>query len=249
MKNLFWMAIICLIPHFLTGQGLTGKVVYQEAINMHKQLGSENEDILKMVPEFQYATKVLAFTPDMAIYRIGKGEEKEKEFNQQGDGMTVRMVFSTPDDAIYQNTQTGEYIEQKEFMGKQFLIKGENEALMWKLTGQQEKLGDYVCQKAILQDTARNVVAWFTPQIPVPHGPGSFSKLPGLILKVDIDEGTRILTATDVQINPEKAPVIEVPNKGKKVSRVQYEKIVEEKTQQLQEQMGGEGGVRVIRRN
>ncbi|MEL6131998.1 MAG: GLPGLI family protein, partial [Bacteroidota bacterium] len=250
MKNFFWFLIIAWLPATGWAQSLSGKVVYQEAINMHKQLGSENEDILKMVPEFQYATKVLSFTEKMAVYRVGQGDDEAGEYKHEEGGMQIRMVFNQPDDAIFQNTETGEYLEQKTFMGKQFLIEGEAEAYKWKLTGEQEKLGAYVCQKAILQDTSRKVVAWFTPQIPAPHGPGTFGKLPGLILKIDIDEGTRVLTATDIQLNPENMSTIEAPTKGKKVTRAQYEEIVEEKTKALQEQMGGgSGGVRVIRRN
>ncbi|WP_332911473.1 GLPGLI family protein [Algoriphagus boritolerans] len=62
-----------------------------------------------------------------------------------------------------------------------------------------------------VKDTIR-VTAWFTPEIPVSHGPESYFGLPGLILEVQ-NQG-RTLICEKIELNPSTNPVkIEQPKK------------------------------------
>ncbi|HRJ14480.1 MAG TPA: GLPGLI family protein, partial [Saprospiraceae bacterium] len=103
----------------------------------------------------------------------------------------------------------------------------------------------YECLKAMLQDTSEQVTAWFTPQIPVQTGPAGYGMLPGLILEVNVDNGTRTIMVTNLDLKP--VPSIEKPSKGKKVSEKEFKTIEAEKMKEMGAEMGGSGkGVRMI---
>ena len=77
------------------------------------------------------------------------------------------------------------------------------------------------------------VTAWYTPQVPVGHGPGEYSGLPGLILELNAYRTT--LLCSKIVMNPKEADKIEPPSKGKEVSREEYDNIVKEKTEEMRE--------------
>jgi len=57
------------------------------------------------------------------------------------------------------------------------------------------------------------VEAWYTPQIPVAHGPGEYWGLPGLILEVS--SGNTTILCSKILLNPKQKINIEIPDKGK----------------------------------
>ncbi|GGG34616.1 GLPGLI family protein [Dokdonia pacifica] len=81
------------------------------------------------------------------------------------------------------------------------------------------------------------ITAWYTPMIPASHGPDDFGGLPGLILELSTSNTTML--CTKVVLNPKEEIVIEVPEKGKKVTREEYAEIVEEKAKEMAERFGG----------
>lgn len=83
------------------------------------------------------------------------------------------------------------------------------------------------------------IVAWYTPQIPIPQGPGEFSGLPGLILEIQADR-TSVL-CSKIVLNPKETIEIKKPSKGQKVSQEEYQKIVKDKMEEMQEMYGGRG--------
>ena len=71
------------------------------------------------------------------------------------------------------------------------------------------------------------VVAWFADNIYAPVGPSMFGQLPGAILEVDIDNGSMVFTATEVK-NAVSPKDLKEPKKGKKVTREEYMKLMED---------------------
>ena len=57
------------------------------------------------------------------------------------------------------------------------------------------------------------VVAWFTPEIPVSSGPSWYQGLPGLILEVSDDDTT--ILCTKIVMNPKEKTKIKRPKKEK----------------------------------
>lgn len=83
------------------------------------------------------------------------------------------------------------------------------------------------------------VTAWYTPQIPVNQGPGEYWGLPGLILEVN--SGRTTILCSKIEINPTDKTEIKAPSKGKVVTKKEYEDIVKEKMEEMQEMYGGRG--------
>ena len=86
------------------------------------------------------------------------------------------------------------------------------------------------------------VTAWFTPQIPLGHGPGEYAGLPGLILELNADRTT--LLCSKIVMNPKDLPVIEALSKGAVVTQDEFEVIVKEKTQEMRDNWRNRSGRR-----
>jgi GLPGLI family protein len=144
-------------------------------------------------------------------------------------------------------------------MGKEYLIQEKSEPFEWELSGETKKVGNYTVQKASftkivdskrfstgmtemenVKDTLQ-VTVWFTPEIPVSHGPENFFGLPGLILEVQ-NQG-RTLICEKIELNPSADPVvIERPSKGKEISLDEFKKIEEEGMKQMMNRYQGKPG-------
>ncbi len=87
------------------------------------------------------------------------------------------------------------------------------------------------------------VVAWYSPQIPVSQGPLEYWGLPGLILEVSYDKTTML--CSKIIMNPEEKTKIKAPDKGKIVSKNEYQEIISGKMQEMRNNRGRPG----VRRN
>lgn len=74
------------------------------------------------------------------------------------------------------------------------------------------------------------VEAWYTPEIPVSHGPDNYWGLPGLIL--ELADGKVIYLRIRVVLKPEDEVDIKKPNRGKKINREKYQSREEERIRQ-----------------
>jgi GLPGLI family protein len=91
------------------------------------------------------------------------------------------------------------------------------------------------------------VVAWYTPQIPINQGPDDYWGLPGLILEVNADRTT--ILCTKIVMNPEEKEEIEKPEKGDEVTQEEYTEIITKKMEEMREMYGGRGRGRGRGRN
>lgn len=84
------------------------------------------------------------------------------------------------------------------------------------------------------------VEAWYTPQIPVGHGPLEYWGLPGLILEVSA--GNTTMLCSKIILNPAEKAEIEAPAKGKIVTKKEYQNTVVEKMQEFRNNRGRRRG-------
>ncbi|MDY2585761.1 GLPGLI family protein [Winogradskyella aquimaris] len=68
------------------------------------------------------------------------------------------------------------------------------------------------------------VEAWYSPQIPVGHGPLEYWGLPGLILEVSA--GNTIMLCTKIVLNPKEKLEITAPDKGKEITKAEYQNTI-----------------------
>lgn len=218
-----------------------GVITYEQKMNLHRRL--PNPEMKNMVPEFQTSQSLLLFSEQEVLSK--PIEEEEADLESSNGGMVMR--FRRPTSIIYRNFSTNQKLEQMEFFGKNYLVDGVNKQLPWKVTGEMEKVAGYDCMKATLKDSAnmqpRNIIAWFTNDIPVSAGPGQFGSLPGMILKVDVNEGEVIYTATKIEGRPLKKGEITAPSKGKKMTEDEFREMMKEEMKK----MGAQGGMRINR--
>jgi GLPGLI family protein len=86
------------------------------------------------------------------------------------------------------------------------------------------------------------VIAWYTPMIPINQGPSEYWGLPGLILEVSA--GNTIMLCSKIIMNPDEKTEIEAPTKGTVVSKQEYNKIISEKMEEMRNNRGRQGGGR-----
>ncbi|WP_299338316.1 GLPGLI family protein [uncultured Psychroserpens sp.] len=80
------------------------------------------------------------------------------------------------------------------------------------------------------------VEAWYSPQIPVSHGPSEYWGLPGLILEVSA--GNTTMLCSKLVINPQDKVDIEAPDKGKEVNKTEYQDIISNKMKEFRDNRG-----------
>lgn len=86
------------------------------------------------------------------------------------------------------------------------------------------------------------IVAWYTPMIPVSQGPGEYWGLPGLIL--ELSAGNRTMLCSKIVMNPEEKTKIEAPDKGQEVTKKEYNEIISNKMQEMRDNRGRNSGGR-----
>lgn len=258
---LFFLSVT--IPQAL-GQGLTGRAYYKSSSTIQLQMDStqmapeqmaEIQAQLKKQMERDY---ILSFTQTESNWKQAESLGGGPATASSG-GMTMVINTGSQDRVLYKNLADQTFQREEDMMGKEFLVKDDLETAEWELTGESKKIGNYTAQKATytrivdsqrfstgmtemenVKDTIR-VTAWFTPEIPVSHGPENYFGLPGLILEVQ-NQG-RTLICEKIELNPSSEPVIiEQPKRGKVVNREEFRAVQEESMKQMMNQYQGKPG-------
>lgn len=107
-------------------------------------------DMQKMIEERMKKmfekTFILNFDKSASIY---KEEEKLDATSQGGGGMRMMMnSMSGGGGTFYKNVKDKSYTVDKEFMGKEFLVKDSLAKLDWKMESETRVIGGYNCYKA-----------------------------------------------------------------------------------------------------
>lgn len=118
----------------------------------------------------------------------------------------------------------------------------EDEKIDWKIHPDISQIGEYKAQKATTNWGGRNWIAWFATDLPFSDGPYKFKGLPGLIVKIEDEANTHIMTLVENRVlkslanNTSKEIVRQEGNKktmvffGKEipVSETQFKKVWKE---------------------
>lgn len=204
------------------------------------------------MPTNSFASVVLRFNASESV--MAQAEEEEQEAEEEfvgGSGghahtgdFATRIIMSSPVRSA-QETLLGAYsnndgtlVEEFEFMGRMFRIRGIRPAYEWRLVAEQSEFMGYAVQKAETDYDGKTIEAWFAPQVPVSAGPGQFGGLPGLILVLSVNRGEELYSATWIDLG-ELETAIAPPEDGDEISREDYEQIVEEKLEELRTSRGG----------
>lgn len=234
-----------------------GKAIYYSKSKM--QLGSwgarlseaQKKQIQARLKNRLEKTYILTFNQEESMFL-----EKEKIDAISGATDSWGGYFSRGDQ--YKNIKDNQLIQSQEFYGKRFLVKDQLYKIDWKMGIETKNIGKYTTYKATASvpkdklewynfswsDLSSNssesenkepvviaVEAWYTPEIPVTHGPGEYWGLPGLILEVSA--GNTTLLCSEIEISDEKKIKIAPPSKGKEITIKDYIQTIRKKMQDM----------------
>jgi GLPGLI family protein len=225
----------------------SGKIVYEEVAKIEIHLDGDAAALAASLPKERKSEKLLVFNEQACLYTNQKKEEAAEDHMAESGGMMVMVRMQEPDNKMYTDFEAMKQIEQREFMTRMFLIEKELGVSDWKLTGNEKEILGYPCREASRNvNDSTPVVAWFTPSIPIPSGPGEYLNLPGLVLAVDIDNGRRTLTAKSIEPMEVDHKMLAKPREGKKTTDAEFKKIVEEKMKEMGGPAGGGSGTHMM---
>ncbi len=258
MQKLTLLIAITVSVTTLNAQTFSGEATYQSATSFDFPMDStrmsveQYEMIKKRMASALQKEFILSFNKSASLFNE---VEKLEEEGGRGMRMGVSMLSGTGG-LVYKNIKESELREQIEFFGKQFLIEDELEDFGWSLGKETKMIGSYTCYKATATREVVNrtfkggesttdtgsvdVVAWYTPQVPLSQGPDIYCGLPGLIMEVNFKETT--ILCTKIVLNKDKELTIEAPKKGEVVSREEYTATILKKMQEMEETYGGRQG-------
>lgn len=156
MKNfLFNLALFLTTALASHAQDFQGMAVYESKTSTAdiKARMEGNKDITpdmqKMIEERMKSmfekTFILNFDKTASIY---KEEEKLDAPGQQQNGFRMMSSMMGGGGTYYKNIKDKMYTVDKEFMGKEFLVKDSLPKITWKMEGETREIGGYTCYKA-----------------------------------------------------------------------------------------------------
>ena len=243
-KTILFIPVLCFIQVLSAQENTSGTVVYEQVVKLEIKLEGDAAQFADMLPKERKSKKILYFNSEESLFENAEAKEDEAMSMHSGGG-NVMIKMQEPENVIYTDLSEKKQVEQREFMTRVFLIDGEI-AQQWKITGNQKMILNFPCQEAIVEKDSTKTIAWFTPVIPVSAGPSKYGGLPGLILSVESGDGKQSTIATSVDFSLLPGDKLEKPNKGKKVTREEFDKIVEEKMKEMGAENGGTGGTHMM---
>lgn len=181
-------------------------------------------------------------------------------------GFSMTVTKDGDDHVLFKDIKKKETIEVTDFYSRTFYIKDSLATPKWEITQETKQIGDYLCVKAMqiipvskealeayekemeksnvkktnfltpLQPKEKRIEAWFTPQIPIGHGPSRYHGLPGLILELKVDK--EVFLATKIVLQSKDLKPIEFPKVKKALTQKEFAEMKKKKYESLQNEDG-----------
>jgi GLPGLI family protein len=248
MKKYLLAILICASWGFISNEVSQGVITYTTKVNMHKRIPPEQEELKKMIPEFNTTQNQLFFNELESLFKPLPVDENPFEQSSYPAG-GQRMIRVVVQNETYINRDNDMMTQLREFMGKKYLVKKETSRIPWKLGIESKEISGYTCKNATYSDeNQREITAWYTEQIRLPLGPESFHGLPGLILEVAVNTDEMVITADKIDLRALKKNELKEPKGGEVLTDEAYKGMVQAEMEKMGVQ-GGQGGMRMIIRN
>lgn len=251
------IALLLCLSGSLYAQDFKGIATYESKMTLPESV--EKEDMPKLDDEMEkmleeamksalHKTYTLTFDKNTSLFT------EDQKLEPVNPMMSIR-IEKQGDGVLYKNLKENKILVETDLFEKEFLVSDNLTKYEWKLESETKKIGNYTCYKAtaIIKAEAKEdseevillgaktedtkITVWYTPDIPVSHGPSEFWGLPGLILEAN--DGLTTYLCSKIVLNPKEKVEIKVPKKGQKVSAAEFEKISLEKTKEFQDANGG----------
>lgn len=248
-------------------QAKEGKVVYDRISKLQFSFAGMPGGMEQQMPTSRTDKYELTYGNNQSLWKQAEKEsEDDGSFHTEG-GAQIRMIVAGSNDVMYTNLETGKKVESREVMDKNFIVDDSISKLKWKMAGETKTILGHNCMKATTTRTSRRtimnedngvierkeiddtstIIAWFATDIPVSAGPGEFQgQLPGLILEMDIKDGTQVFKAVSISEKADLASIKE-PSGKKRYTAAEFKAEREKMLKEMEQNNGG--GRRVIRMN
>ncbi|MDO5509573.1 MAG: GLPGLI family protein [Weeksellaceae bacterium] len=178
MKYILFFAI-CFAPMFIFSQMI--EVVYLEQSQWdmdEEELGDiEYRNALLLAMEEKRPYKLL-FNDSISIY-----EKIPKIDNSPNDGS--RVEFSSSETFIFKDLKNRKIMYDQIYPKKYFILDSLTH-MDWELTRETKEILGQKVYRANAEKDKFEIIAWYTKDISIAHGPQEFWGLPGLILSIEI---------------------------------------------------------------
>ena len=229
----------------------------------------QHDMFMEMMKKQFQKTFMLSFNKEASIY---KEEESLDQPQVGGGGMQIQMIGAGGgNDILYKNIKEKRYSDQKDTMGKIFLVKDSISPIAWKLESDSKFIGEYQCYKATYTKQVEVFEAMSFSINPIakkeetkeqeekkpemeeriitawytpqiPVNTGP-AMFQGLPgLILEVHDGELNIICSKIIINPDDKVEIEEPEKGKDVSQKEYDEIRDKKAKEMMERFAPRKG-------
>ncbi|MDR1553388.1 MAG: GLPGLI family protein [Prevotellaceae bacterium] len=221
---------------FNQAKSQTIQVIYETQPKMQIKADGLDAHLIEQIKKSSKIKNMLCYSNGESVFKSLKNE------NEPSGGINIK----TPENIIYKNHNTNKEISYKDFFGKGFLIESELKIAdsIWEITDSTKNILGYTCTKAISKNKEKEASVWFCPHLPIKDGP-FYTGLDGLVLEVVSDNST--VSAQEILIDADCD--IAAPTKGKKISKEEFDKMVEKrmKTMEQSDESGGGITIKIMR--
>ncbi len=232
MKPLLLYFCFSLISiYFISAQTV---IAEYERVSINTYSEEDEQKYIKLMGKEQY-DKMMEFTSKPSYYILdysqGISEFKEKPFEDKEEsyemgGIKMNMTIIADEDVWYKDFNSNQLISNEYIMHRAFLMEESMQNLDWQIQEETQEFGDFTAQKATLEKDGKEIIAYYTEEIPIPDGPHLYYGLPGLIVYLKTQNHEYSLNS--LQITQENSS-FDKPTKGKEMDRVAFEKLKKEK--------------------
>ena len=125
-------------------EAFTKNMPRPQGMNITPEMEAQMKDRMRKAME---KTFVLSFNKTSSIYKEEEKLEASGNDNQRGMRMMMNSM-SGGGGTYFKDVKEKSYSVDKEFMGKEFLVKDTLTTYKWQMTGETKKIGDYTVYKA-----------------------------------------------------------------------------------------------------
>lgn len=242
------MIKICILFSLITSNLILSQNFQSEIIYTTKKKFFPNPDLSQEINKEKEIQHNKLYNQEMVLivdglYSVYK--EVPKLENIEDNSYKLGFIMGSGGfvtNAIYKDIKNNISIEQREYLGKLFLVKDSLKKIEWQITNKTKKIGKYTAIKAIA-NSSNNITlfqlgkvtnkvnyiitAWFTLEIPLNNGPHLYQGLPGLILELNLLD-TEILFKK-ITINPEKKLNLKMLKRGQSIDIDSFNNLVSER--------------------
>ena len=211
---------------------------YEERANIENQLKNvtDPETRKRVSAHLSKPTNYLLYYENGVSFYIAEPEsDKNEDLGLKDNDQAKKVEIGKNNGGLYKNQKTNEYLHEADILGKKFLVVDQLSKYAWTITNEGKTIGTYKVKKATAKINGENIVAWYAPEVAIQDGPKDYYGLPGLIIELIGEKKTY----QAVKVITNKAGLtINKPSKGEKVNKEKYNKILNEKINELRQGIG-----------